>query len=232
VEYRVLGWPPDGPRLRLDWRRFAYAGKFVTTATGTAVARAESPPDDCADRAVRTGRDGGTERGADDGDGCAGGAPAAAGSGPAGTFATDVLAAVAFNEDRTEPTALRCRYVTVREDRRGEGIGPRLLAFLVDRAADRGYETVRIAVNNPFAYEAAHKAGFGFTGEETGVAELVCAWPADPDPERYRAGLDRYRDRDPSDAERAFLRAREGASPPATVPVPDGDADPGRGPGG
>ena len=39
MEYVLLGWPPDGPTLRLDHRRFAYAGKFVMSTTGKAVVR-------------------------------------------------------------------------------------------------------------------------------------------------------------------------------------------------
>lgn len=131
IECDLLGWPPDGPKLRLDYRQFSYAGKFVMTNTGKAVAR-------------------------DDG---------------------EVVAAVAFNEDRTDPDTLWLRYVTVRQDRRGEGIGPRLCRFVRDRAIERGYDRLRIAVNNPFAYEALYRSGFGYTGEQTGIAELVLEYP-------------------------------------------------------
>jgi len=174
VQYELLGWPADGPTLRLDYERFAYAGKFVMSTTGKAVVR--------------------------DGEALVG--------------------AAAFNADRTDPATLWLRYVTIRDDRRGEGLGPHLLAFVTERARRRGYDRVRIAVNNPFAYEAAYKAGFGFTGDETGVAELVCAVPGDRSPERYRAGLDIYRERDLSDAETDFLAARVDADPPATVDPP------------
>lgn len=182
MEFRILGWPPDGPTLRLDWRRFAYAGKFVISDTGKAVVRDPAAAD------------------------------------PDSEFDEDVLSAVAFSEDRTDPSTLWLRYVTVRNDRRGEGLGPKLVAFVADRAEDRGYDRTRIAVNNPFAYEALYKAGFAWTGDETGLAELVLERPAggaDPSPRRYRAGLDRFRDRDLSDAEEAFLRRKEDAAPPA-----------------
>lgn len=168
MELELLGWPPDGPTLRLDHRRFSYAGKFVMSATGKAVAR-----------------EGG-----------------------------ELVGAVAFNEDRTDPTTLWLRYVTVREDRRGGGIGPRLLAFARDRARERGYERVRIAVNNPFAYEACYRAGFGYTGRRTGIAELVLEHPDERSTERYRAGLDEFRERDLSADEEAFLDRRRGADPP------------------
>lgn len=180
----VLGWHPavtgeNGPRLRLDWRRFSYAGKFTMTNTGKAV--------------VREGRDD-----------------------PESEFDESVVAAVAFNEDRTDGRALWLRYVTVRDDQRGEGLGPTLCDAVAARALDRGYDRVRIAVNNPFAYEALYKAGFGFTGRETGLAELVLERPSDRDAARYRAGLDRFRDRELSTTERRFVDAR--TNPPSRVP--------------
>lgn len=175
VEYELLGWPPDGPKLRLDYERFSYAGKFVMTNTGKAVAR--------------------------DGD--------------------DLVAAVAFNEDRTDEATLWLRYVTVAGDRRGEGIGPELVALVRDRALERGYDRLRIAVNNPFAYEALYRAGFGYTGERTGIAELVLEYPAPVDGTddgssgvRYRDGLEEFRDRDLSAEEEAFLETRRGEDPP------------------
>ncbi len=179
MEYAMLGWPPDGPTLRLDYRRFSYAGKFVMSATGKAVARERE----------------------------------------------EVVAAIAFNEDRTDADTLWLRYVTVREDRKGEGIGPQLCRFAADRARGRGYDRVKIAVNNPFAFEALSKAGFAFTGEETGLAELVMLWPGERTRESYQAGLDVYRERDLAEAEVAFMREREGRGPPATIPsVPADDA--------
>jgi len=138
-----------------------------------------------------------------------------------------VLAAVAFNEDRTDADALWLRYVTVRADRRGEGLGPRLLRRTVERATSRGYERIRIAVNNPFAYEAAWKAGFGYVGEQTGIAELVMEHPpasalarhdADDPVGQYRDGLREYRDRDVlSDAEREFVVDRLDGEPPEPI---------------
>jgi GNAT superfamily N-acetyltransferase len=137
--------------------------------------------------------------------------------------AGEVVAAVAFNADRTDDTTCWLRYVTVRADRRGEGIGPRLLAFTRDAVVDRGFEACKIAVNNPYAYDACYRAGFAFTGEETGIAELVLRWPpqdreagsghdsddggeadaqADADDgvaARYRAGLERFTAREHPD---------------------------------
>jgi GNAT superfamily N-acetyltransferase len=180
MELCLLGWPPDGPRLRLDHREFAYAGKFVTSNTGKAVAVEGdlSIPD------------------------------------PREAYAEGVVAAVAFNEDRTDPGTLWLRYVTVRADRRGEGIGPRLCAFVRERGLERGHERFRIAVNNPFAYEALYRARFAFTGRETGLAELVLEYPGDRSETRYRDGLSRFRDRLLSDSERSFLNERGGVPSP------------------
>lgn len=172
MEFDFLGWPADGPTLRLDWERFSYAGKFVMSNTGKAVAREDG----------------------------------------------DVVAAVSFNADRSTEGRAWLRYVTVREDRRGDGVGAHLCAFAVDRLADR-FDRVRIAVNNPFAYHALHKAGFGWTGETTGLAELVLERPA-PTEADYGAGLDVYRDRDLSVDEEAFLDAKRGSGAPDTVEPP------------
>jgi predicted N-acetyltransferase YhbS len=173
VEFDILGWPEDGPTLDLDHERFAYAGKFVMTRTGKAVAR-------------------------DDG---------------------AVVGAVAFDPDRTDETVARLRYVTVRADRRGEGIGPRLLVFTRDALADRGHESVRIAVNNPFAYDACYRAGFAFTGEETGLAELVLAWPVDGETPAYRSGLSHFARRDLPDAAAAHVAAARERGPPDRVSI-------------
>jgi len=164
------------------------------------------------------------------------------GSGPPvtedGDAAADVVAAAAFNEDRTDSSVCWIRYITVREDYRGEGIGPDLAAFVAARARDRAFDRVRIAVNNPFAYQALYRAGFHFTGEETGVAELVLDRPlgdgsdvegaaGDRSRSTYQAGLDIYRDRadaadgpDLSADEREFLAEKTASDPPAPVDPP------------
>ena len=207
VEYALLGWPPDGPTLRLDHRRFAYAGKFVVSNTGKAVARGEAVAD-AADAA-----DVGTPDDAPDGV----------------SYDADVAAAVAFSADRTDGSLLRLRYITVRSDLKGEGMGPRLATVVASAADRRAYDRVAIAVNNPFAYEAMYKAGFAWTGRESGLAELLLERPAGdvgddaapPDPGPYRDGLDRYRRRDLGDPEASFLDDRVGADPPARVDAPE-----------
>ena len=169
MEYRMLGWPADGPTLELDYREFSYAGKFVMSGTGKLVAR---------DEGVTVG-------------------------------------ATAFDEDRTDSSVLRIRYVTVRRDRQGEGIGTTLLERTRAAARERGYDAVEIAVNNPFAYEAAYRAGFGYTGTSTGIAELVLTAPA-PDADRYAEGLRAFADRDLelSGDEAAFIERKLDAAPP------------------
>ncbi|MEF8851176.1 MAG: GNAT family N-acetyltransferase [Haloarculaceae archaeon] len=200
MRFELVGWPEDGPKLALDYRAFSYAGKFVVTNTGKAVALADpgtdpdaSPPQTEGERPPPTGVEGVVD------------------------FADPVLGAVAFNADRTDD-AWWLRYVTVRADRHGEGIGPRLARFTTERLRQRRAETVRIAVNNPYAYEALYRAGFAFTGDETGIAELVLAAPAD-DRSRatYQAGLDLFRARGPDGDERAFLERKAGSDPPAVV---------------
>lgn len=189
MEFRVIGWPDDGPRLALDHEHFAYAGNFRTGRTGIAVA-----------------------------------APAAAladqDTSQAGSVPTDrVVGAASFDEDRAVADALRIRYVVVRDDRRGEGIGPRLLAFVVDRARGRGFERVRIGVNNPIAYRACYKAGFAFAGEESGMDELVLEAPATGSRSgaTYRDGLARFVDRDLPDTHRRVLDRHADGSPPEPV---------------
>lgn len=173
MEFALLGWPEDDHPLRLDYREFAYAGKFVMTSTGKAVV-------------------------GDDG----------------------VVAAAAFDADRTDPDTLCIRYITVRQDRQGEGLGPRLLRFVCKRARERGYERLTIGVNNPFSYQAAYRAGFAFTGEETGLAELTLEWPGDRSRERYRAGLVVFSRRDLSGDEEAFLSEKLDSQPPDVVEAP------------
>ncbi|WP_137283398.1 GNAT family N-acetyltransferase [Halorussus salinisoli] len=199
MEYALVGWPEDGPQIRLDHREFSYAGKFVMSNTGKAVARdgTDAPPRD--------------ELGGDDD------------SGDRDWIEDDrIAAAVAFNEDRTDAATAWLRYVTVRNDRRGEGIGARLSGFATRRLRERGYDRVKIAVNNAFAYHALHKAGFGYTGDQTGLAELVLVVPAERTAAEYRAGLDVYRERDDlAPEEREFLSAKAGEGPPDVISVPE-----------
>jgi GNAT superfamily N-acetyltransferase len=125
----------------------------------------------------------------------------------------EIVAAAAFDPDRTDDSTLRIRYVTVRRNRQGDGLGARLLRTVRDRAVEAAFDRVVIAVNNPFAYEAAVKAGFGYTGERTGVAEHVLSWPTGERESRYFEGLERFLERDLAKSERAFIDSREGPPP-------------------
>ncbi|MFW6018079.1 MAG: GNAT family N-acetyltransferase [Halapricum sp.] len=187
MEFELLGWPAEGPTLRLDHEQFSYAGKFVMSSTGKAVVRDDTS-------AVR-------DSDVIDRDDAA------------------LVAAAAFDADRTDDSTLRIRYVTVRRGRRGEGIGSRLLRTVRERASERGFESVVIAVNNPFAYEAASKAGFGYTGERTGLAERVLSWPAPSRHERYREGLESFREDDLDAHAAAFVDSRE-TVPAVVEPFP------------
>lgn len=114
----------------------------------------------------------------------------------------DLVGAAAFSPDRTDERTLRCRYITIRRDRHGEGVGPRLLRFVADRAQEHGFADVLIAVNNPRAYIAAYRAGFAYTGEETGLAEVVLGDGRPRVEDHYRAGLRAVGSRElPSDLE-------------------------------
>ena len=205
MEFALLGWPESGPTLRLDFREFSYAGKFVMSNTGKAVVcdpdgDRPDPPD------AEVPLADGVEPGSDD-----------------DPFERDVVAAAAFNEDRTDSGVCWLRYVTVRHDRRGEDFGARLAAFVADLAERRGYRRLRIAVNNPYAYHALYKAGFVYTGRETGLAELVLERPGERDMATYQTGLDVFResadDRDLTAAERRFLAEKDDCDPPALVDV-------------
>jgi GNAT superfamily N-acetyltransferase len=138
---------------------------------------------------------------------------------PDGEYDDRVLAAVAFEPGRVDDSILWLRYVDVRADHRGEGLGARLCRFVRERTRER-YPEARIAVNNPFSYHAVHKAGFGWTGETGGLAELLCSTDAPRTRERYQAGLDEFRAREPSESERSFLEERRGCAPPEPVECP------------
>ena len=213
MEFALLGWAEADPTLRLDYRRFSYAGKFVTGGTGVAVIRG-----DAAARASETADTNTSSNGtATD--------PESLASLPDGVaeseFADGVLAAITFSPDRTDPSTLKIRYLTVRDDLRGDGqqLGPQLVAFLISKAAAAGYDRIAIAVNNAFSYHALYKAGFTYTDRETGLAELVLdrpiGEPAVASQSGYQRGLDVFREREGlSAAEIEFLSDHSNAVPP------------------
>ncbi|RJX50339.1 GNAT family N-acetyltransferase [Halonotius pteroides] len=204
MEFALLGWAEADPTVRLDYRRFSYAGKFVTGGTGVAVIRGESDDSAAESESLASLPDGVAES----------------------DFADDILAAITFSPDRTEPSTLKIRYLTVRDDLRGDGqqLGPKLVTFLTSRAAAAGYDRIAIAVNNAFSYHALYKAGFTYTDRETGLAELVLARPisepAVASQSGYQRGLDVFREREGlSAAETEFLAAHTDAVPPRLLPA-------------
>jgi GNAT superfamily N-acetyltransferase len=130
---------------------------------------------------------------------------------------SEILGAIAFSEDTSEPTTVHLRYVTVRDDRRGEGIGPQLLRFTAETL---DYERVVIAVNNPIAYEACYRAGFAYTGDQPGIAELRLVYaPDERDSARYGEGFAVFAERDlPPEHER--ICEEYGDELPEIVEVP------------
>ena len=232
MEFTMLGWPPEAPTLRLDYRSFAYAGKFVLSSVGKAVLRTEgssrspTPTSSKADTYVGSNESAQDQSVHTDTNADAG---ADTESDP---YDRSVLAALSFSADRTDDTTLCYRYVSVRADKRGNGLGPHLAAALTPHAVDRGYDRLRIAVNNPFAYEAMYRAGFAWTGRETGIAELVLERPAETPAsttyEQYQSGLDIYRNRDYDGPESTFLANRQGSDPPELHTAVDADSPPRR----
>ena len=218
MEFALLGWAEADPTVRLDYRRFSYAGKFVTGGTGVAVIRGENDGS-----ATATG-DNSIDGKSDDTDSLASLPDGVAES----DFADDILAAIAFSPDRTDRSTLKIRYLTVRDDCRGDGqqLGPRLVAFLTSKAAAAGYDRIAIAVNNVFSYHALYKAGFTYTDRETGLAELVLdrpiGEPAVASQSGYQRGLNVFREREGlSAAETEFLAAHTDAVPPELLPAVD-----------
>jgi GNAT superfamily N-acetyltransferase len=174
MQYRLLGHPSDGPTLDLDYREFAYAGKFVMSKTGKSVA----------------------------------------------FEGETIVGAIAFSADHDDSDVGHLRYVTVRDDRQGKGIGSRLLRVTADKLHQETYESVVIAVNNPVAYRACYRAGFSYTGEQTGIAEVVLRYT--PDGERaadsYREGLAVFEDRDIPPDQQTVLEKQE---LPSVIDCPD-----------
>ena len=132
-----------------------------------------------------------------------------------------IIAAAGFNADRTDPRCGRVRTITVRRDRQAEGIGSRLLAGVRVTLLDRRYDRLRIAVNNPYAYEAAYRAGFGFTGETSGLAELVLEAPWDGPHSAYDEGLAVAADRqDLDEGLTEYVATKRQRGPPPLVDPP------------
>ena len=129
-----------------------------------------------------------------------------------------IIAALSFNEDRTDGERLWIRYWTVQRGYQGEGHGATLCQAFRQHATAAGYEDIRVAVNNPFAYEAAYRAGFGYTGEETGIAELILSTTSPRTTRLYHDGLARFQGREGIDED--YVSRKQQATPPPIVTIP------------
>ena len=133
-----------------------------------------------------------------------------------------ILAAASFSADRSDEKNVWIRYLTVKTDRTGERLGSRLAATLQCWLLDKQYECVSIAVNNPFAYVACYRAGFAWTGNETGIAELVLSHTAPRSISAYQEGLNRFSDkRTLTDAELSYVEKWSKIGQPDRISVPN-----------
>ncbi len=130
------------------------------------------------------------------------------------TAAAAIIAALTTDRHRVHHDRLVVRTIDVRRAERGNGWGPLLLRSVLPAVATAGYTTVQINVNNPFAYIAACKAGFGWTGRTTGLAELMMTRPTDRPSTwsrgRFIAGLSLYRRRRLATASRGLIARYRG----------------------
>jgi len=130
------------------------------------------------------------------------------------TAAAAIIAALSTDRHRIQENRLVVRTIDVRREARGNGWGPLLLRSVLPAVATAGFETIQINVNNPFAYIAACKAGFGWTGRTTGLAELIMTRPTDRPSRwsrgRFIAGLSLYRRRRLDTASRGLIARYRG----------------------
>lgn len=120
----------------------------------------------------------------------------------------------AFSTDRTCENRIWLRYVSVHDDYQARGIGPRFLRTTAIELLDQG-ESIRIAVNNPFAYQAAYKAGFVYTRKQTGIAELILEHPGIRSNETYLEGLNTFQDASHlSPREQSYIAEKRTKAPP------------------
>lgn len=133
----------------------------------------------------------------------------------------ELLGAIAYNEDHDSEETIRLRYITVRDSRQGEGIGPKLLRWTADRLNSSAASIV-IAVNNPIAYQACYRAGFVNTGTETGIAELELRYAPDAQrsAEQYDRGFSVFSDRDLPVEQSAVIATHQGSDPPQIIECP------------
>lgn len=72
----------------------------------------------------------------------------------------EVVAAASYSIDRTDEDRCVIRYIAVRRDRQGEGLGTELLAATPGILFDRRFDSIKMAARSPYALVAAVRAGF------------------------------------------------------------------------
>lgn len=130
------------------------------------------------------------------------------------------IGATAFDADHADQSIGHIRYITVKRSRQGEGIGPRLLRFTAEIMSEY-FESTEIAVNNPIAYQACYRAGFRYTGQQTGLAELTLEYaPGRVVDEPYRQGMCVFESRDLPANQQAVVDRHITDSPPSVIDLP------------
>ncbi len=100
----------------------------------------------------------------------------------------EIVAAASFNFDRNDKKIAWVRYISVRKDKRLKGIGHSLIIYVTEKIIGEFPDCVRVAVNNPIAYNAFYKAGFEYTGDEVGLCELILEYPKNQTDRMYGKG--------------------------------------------
>ena len=118
----------------------------------------------------------------------------------------DIVGVLSYDEERGSE-ATRIRYLSVRSDRQQQGVAADLVEEATDRLLD-DYPAVRISVNNPYAYGAVHRAGFGYTGDTGPQQEVVMQRPHETG--RYEEGLRKLLEADLSGEQRRYVERKLG----------------------
>jgi predicted acetyltransferase len=112
-----------------------------------------------------------------------------------GKIEGDIIAAASFNFDRTDKKIAWIRCISIRKDKRREGIGHNLILYITKKIVGGVPVCVRVAVNNPIAYDTFYKAGFEYTGNEVGLCELILEYPKNQTYDMYRKGAEIFENR-------------------------------------
>ncbi len=119
----------------------------------------------------------------------------------------DVVAALSYDEDRVDEAA-RIRYLSVRDDHQQEGVAQGLVEYAAERLLEE-YDAVKISVNNPYAYEAVHRAGFRYTGGGGPQNEVVLQRPLETaEEDGYAKGLRRLLEADLPEEQSRYIERK------------------------